>query len=139
MDIEQLLVFKREISQLRYMVQSLCLFVLLVACLVNIPMAWYIPQYERFMVDLVGSRDKLPQLTLGTLDYVKSFNGFGMPLVVLMSTFAAFIAVIAKRFSSGSILFYFGVLLFLLLHWATLAFAVNSPMLQIMQMIATGK
>jgi hypothetical protein len=135
---DDLAALRGEVGVLRTMVSLFFLLVLLTLLGLNLTLLWKVPQSEKIFEDMLGSKDKLPELTKAVLGYVKLGGNLWPMLFVLFPTIVCCVLVLSRR----SIMIRAVVpalwMGFLVLHYMVVSVAVQSPMMQIIEGISGG-
>ena len=124
---------RREIAGLRFGLFLTATVVLLALALWNLFVAWNIPKYEKIFEDMLGSRDKLPDLTKWVIGYAR-FGGNLMPFAAIGSfVLITWSVMLLTRHSWRFMLVAVFAIIGLTLHGLIITVAVNIPLMQIIQ------
>jgi hypothetical protein len=124
---------RREVAGLRFGLFLTATVVLLSFALLNLLVVWNIPKYEKIFEDMLGSRDKLPELTKWVIGYGR-LGGNLMPFAAIVSFVLITWSVMlltrhSWRFMLVAIFAVFG----LILHGLAITVALNMTLVQIIQ------
>ncbi len=124
---------RREVVGLRFGIFLISTAVLGAFALVNLIAVLYIPKFEKIFEDMLGSRDKLPELTKWVIGYAR-VGGNLMPLVVIGSfVLIAWSVMLLTRHTWKFMLVTMFAVSGLILHGLVITMALNLPLLQIIQ------
>lgn len=129
---------RKEIAQLRAMFLLLITIGLLTLMCGNLVALFQLPRSEKIFTDMLGSPDKLPQLTRQVLDYGRFQGGQAAIIAVTAVPVLTLLFLFVFRRSSVMVVFAGIVMVLLVAHWLILSTAIREPMQQIITGIAAG-
>lgn len=129
---------RKEIAQLRAMFLLLITIGLLTLMCGNLVALFQLPRSEKIFADMLGSPDKLPQLTRQVLDYGRFQGGQVAIIAVTALPVLTLLFLFVFRRSSVMVVFAGVVMVLLVAHWLILSTAIREPMQQIITGIAAG-
>jgi hypothetical protein len=129
---------RKEIAQLRAMFLLLITIGLLTLMCGNLVALFQLPRSEKIFTDMLGSPDKLPQLTRQVLDYGRFQGGQVAIIAVTALPVLTLLFLFVFRRSSVMVVFAGVVMVLLVAHWLILSTAIREPMQQIITGIAAG-
>ena len=135
---DELATLRKEVASLRTMISLFFLLVLLTLLSLNLSLLWKIPQSERIFEDMLGSRDKLPELTKAVLGYARLGGNLWPMLLLLFPTIACCFLVLSWRSMIMRAVIPALWMGFLVLHYIVVSVAIQSPMMEIIQGISEG-
>jgi len=128
------------VSELRREVAGLRLGLFLTATVILVALAFWnlfvvfnIPKYEKVFEDMLGSRDKLPELTKWVIGYAR-LGGNLMPLAAVGAfSLGAWSVMLLTRHSWKFMLVAILAIIGLILHGLAITAAMQFPLMQIIQ------
>lgn len=129
---------RKEIAQLRAMFLLLITIGLLTLMCGNLVALFQLPRSEKIFTDMLGSLDKLPQLTRQVLDYGRLQGGQVAIIAVTALPVLTLLFLFVFRRSSAMVVFAGIVMVLLVAHWLIISTAIREPMQQIITGIAAG-
>lgn len=124
---------RREVAGLRFGLFLMMLGVVGLFALANLYAIACLPRYEKIFEDMLGSRDKLPELTKFFLGYGRAGGGL-LPYALLFSGCAVTFAIMNwMRKSWRFMLVGIVAIILLIIHATLLGFSLNMPLIQIIQ------
>jgi type II secretory pathway component PulF len=127
-----LLQLRQEVRFLRLTVFMAVSAVLLVLMVVNIVSSIQLPRMEKIFEEMLGDRNKLPELTKLVLSYGRIAGGMLPVAVVTIVPVVACTILVMFRRSLWAVVALGFALVFLALHLGVLYLAIKSPMQTIM-------
>lgn len=129
---------RKEIAQLRAMFLLLITIGLLTLMCGNLVALFQLPRSEKIFTDMLGSLDKLPQLTCQVLDYGRLQGGQVAIIAVTALPVLTLLFLFVFRRSSAMVVFAGVIMVLLVAHWLIISTAIREPMQQIITGIAAG-
>lgn len=129
---------RKEVAQLRAMFLLLITIGLLTLMCGNLVALFQLPRSEKIFTDMLGSPDKLPQLTRQVLDYGRFQGGQVAIIAVTAVPVLTLLFLFVFRRSSVMVVFAGVVMVLLVAHWLIISTAIREPMQQIITGIAAG-
>jgi hypothetical protein len=120
-----------EVKALRLMVALMVTFFLIGLMVGNLFAVFQIPKMEKIFEEMLGDRNKLPELTKCVISYGR-LGLLPLALVAMVPVSTSVIYVLFRKTRWAQV-FVALVILFLILHWIVIAFALRIPLLQIIQ------
>ena len=137
-DVGELHDLRKEIAQLRSMFLLLITIGLLTLMCGNLVALFQLPRSEKIFTDMLGSLDKVPQLTRHVLDYGRLQGGQVAIIAVTALPVLTLLFLFVFRRSSAMVVFAGVIMVLLVAHWLVIATAIREPMQQIITGIAAG-
>lgn len=120
-----------EVKALRLMIVLMVTFILVGLMVGNMFAVFQIPKMEKIFEEMLGDRNKLPELTKAVISYGRlGLLPLAMVSIVPVSTSVIYVLF---RKALWAQVFVTLVIFFLILHWVVIAFALRIPLLQIIQ------